>query len=345
MTEPLGLSTYRWNNNLKSILILALFPCLLVGLVWLFFFLVGMMQETPQGYVPARTAYAYGIKTLLPQGLPLMEFARAGTQNLLPFVLAIAAGWVVIGGLFNQSLIQGSTGAHPIERSQSPKIYNLLENLCISRGMKTPKLYLIQTPVMNAYASGLSEASYAVTVTSGLVEALSQDELEAVLAHELTHIRNRDVRLLVVTILFGGMLSFFAEMFFRSARFSGSSSSNDRRKGSGAILILAAILLLIGYFIATLLRLALSRRREYLADAGAVELTKRPESLIHALQKISGHAAMPKAPSGVQAMLIENPPSFFGLFDTHPPIESRIAVLRRLGNLPRQSASIIPNTR
>lgn len=343
MTEPLGLSTYRWNNNLKSLVLVAAFPCLLVGMVWIFFWIVGAMQTTPQGLVPMGLAQTFGI-AITQGGLTPPDFAYAAALNALPFVLAIAGGWIIIGSFFNEGIIRMATGARPVLRSENPALYNLLENLCISRGMVLPKLFMIDTPVMNAYASGLGEASYAVTVTRGIVEALDKDELEAVLAHELTHIRNRDVRLLIVTVLFGGMLTFFAEMFFRTARFS-RSSSNERRGGSGALLIVAAIVLVIGYFISTLLRLALSRRREYLADAGAVELTKRPESLIHALEKIAGHAAMPQVPSGVQAMLIENPPSLWSLFDTHPPIAARIEILRRLGNLPKEGASIIPRVR
>ncbi len=341
MTEPLGLSTYRWNNNIKSLVLLALFPCLLIALVAVFFGLLGFLYTTPDGYVADHLVRMVSFSNMPRHLLPL-EYTKAVSITMSPFVLSFAAVWIAVGCFFNEGLIRMATHARPIDRKEKPELYNLLENLCISRGMKMPKLFMIDTPVMNAYASGLGESSFAITVTRGLVETLDKNELEAVLAHELSHIRHRDVRLLVVTVLFGGMLSFFAELFFRNVRFS---TSEDRRNGSGAMLILAAIILSIGYLLSTLLRLALSRRREYLADAGAVELTKSPENLISALQKIAGHAAMPQIPSGVQAMLIENPPSVFGLFDTHPPIEARIAVLRRLGNLPEQGASIIPRTR
>ncbi|MDD3182102.1 MAG: M48 family metallopeptidase [Alphaproteobacteria bacterium] len=348
MTEPLGLSTYRWNNNIKSMLLLAAFPCLLLGLVSLFFWITGLLQSTPKGFVSPILANSFGLPEASIPPTPV-GFMLAATISCAPVVFAIAAGWIVIGSLFNEGLIRMATGARPIARNESPDLYNVLENLCISRGMIMPKLFIIDTPIMNAYASGLSKASFSITVTRGLMEALSKDELEAVLAHELTHIRNRDVRLLVVTVLFGGMLSFFAEMAWRSIRFSSMTSHSDndgeRRKGSGALLIIAALVLAFGYILSMLLRLALSRRREYLADAGSVELTKNPGSLIRALQKISGHAAMPDVPSGVQAMLIENPPGVFSLFATHPPIEDRIAVLRRLDGQPEEGHSILPNTR
>lgn len=341
---PLGLSTYRWNNNIKSMVLLAAFPALLVGLVWLFFWIVGFANTDANGVIDPRALADLNLSlhhgNLTPLGL-----AAWGTAACAPFALGLAAFWLAIGSFFHEGLIRASTGARTVERAEHPELYNLLENLCISRGLRMPKLFIIDTPVMNAYASGLSENSFAITVTRGLMERLDKDELEAVLAHELSHILNRDVRLLVITVLFGGMLSFFAEMLWRSLRYTHSGGSKRGGKSAGAAFIIAAILMTVGYFVSLLLRLALSRRREYLADAGAVALTKQPEALIGALQKISGNAAMPDAPSGVQAMMIENPPGIFDLLDTHPPIEARIAVLRQLGGSPEAGSSIIPKTR
>ncbi len=340
---PLGLSTYRWNNNLKSVILLAAFPALLVGLVWLFFWLLGLASATPQGFVDPALLADFSFSSLGNNVTPF-DLAAEGTLLAAPYALGLAVLWLAVGSLFNENFIQMSTGAKPVLRAENPELYNLLENLCISRGVTMPKLYVIETPAMNAYASGLGQDSFAITVTRGLLNALDKDELEAVLAHELSHILHRDVRLLVVTVLFGGMLSFFAELLWRSMRYSHSGGSRRNGKGVGLAFLIAALLMTVGYFVSLLLRLALSRRREYLADAGAVALTKRPEALIEALRKISGHAAMPDAPSGVQAMMIENPPGIFDLFDTHPPIEKRIDVLRRLGGLPEEGASIIPRT-
>jgi heat shock protein HtpX len=188
---------------------------------------------------------------------------------------------------------------------------------------------------MNAFATGLHEGQYSITVTRGLVSALNDEELEAVLAHELTHIRNRDVRLLVIAVVFVGIFSFVGEMAFRGLRFGsvGSSRRSSGRNGGGGGAIIAILVALamiaIAYALAIVIRFALSRRREYLADAGAVELTKNPDAMISALQKISGNPAV-NAPAEVREMFIENPHSdFASLFATHPPIEKRIETLAK----------------
>ncbi len=341
MKPTLGLSTYQWNNNIKSMFLLAAFPCLLIAVVALFFAIVGYFSMDPSGHV---NGLALGASTSqLPQ--TLWDYTYDLTLRATPYILMVAAAWIVIGTLLNEQLIRMATNAKPIDRNTYKELYNTLENLCISRGIKMPKFFMIDAPMLNAYASGLNENSFAVTVTKGLVEKLNKEEVRAVLAHELSHIINRDVRLLIVTVLFGGMLAFFAEMAWRNMHYVHMNSRVNRgNKGSGSLLLIAAIVLSVGYLISMFFRFALSRRREYLADAGAVELTKRPEAMISALQKISGHANMPTIPSGVQAMLIENPPHFFGLFATHPPIEARIAVLRQLGGIhtPKEGDSIIP---
>ncbi len=338
----LGLSTYRWNNNIKSVVLMAAFPALLVGLVWAFFWLFGSFSGDMKGFVQPHALMLFGLPARA-QWTPEV-FANEATALILPYVLGVAVFWLLAGLIFNDDMIHSAVHARPVERRDRPELYNLLENLCISRGMTMPKLFVIDAPAMNAFASGIGPRSFSITVTSGLLERLDRSELEAVLAHELSHIINRDVRLLVVTVLFGGMISFFAEMLWRGLRYRRVSSGRD--KGGGVLLafLIAAVLLSVGYFVSLLLRLALSRRREYLADAGAVELTKRPEALISALEKIAPNAAMPDAPSGVQAMMIENPPTFFDLFDTHPPIEKRIEVLRQLGGLPQRGESVIPRT-
>jgi predicted Zn-dependent protease len=179
---------------------------------------------------------------------------------------------------------------------------------------------------MNAYASGIDQRTYSITVTSGLVKALSDPELEAVLAHEITHIIDRDVRLLVVTIVFVGMISYLAQMMWRGLRVT--------RGRAGLVLLVAAAIGGVGYLLALVLRFAISRRREYLADAGSVELTKNPQALISALRKICGHAEVPHVPSEVRQMFIENPPTVFNLFATHPPLAKRIERLSYIAGIP-----------
>jgi heat shock protein HtpX len=187
-----------------------------------------------------------------------------------------------------------------------------------------PRLAIIETGAMNAYASGLTEKNYTVTVTRGLMDALDKDELEAVLAHELSHIRHGDVRMMVIAVIFVGIISFVAEIGFRVLIRSGGGG----RRSGGVLILVATGLILLAYVLAILIRFSLSRRREYMADAGAVELTKNPDAMISALLKISGQTEIEKAPSEVREMMIDNPRSgFMGVFATHPPIEKRVDML------------------
>ncbi len=261
--------------------------------------------------------------------------------------MGIATIWVLIGYFFNDAMIHAATGAKAVTRQEAPKLYSILENLCISRGMQTPSLYIIDTDEMNAFASGIDQSSYSITVTRGILDRLNDKEMEAVLAHELSHIINRDCRLMIVTIVFTGMISFIAQMLWRSMRFT--AYTRDRREGGGGLvlMLIASVIMMIGYALGLILRFAISRKREYLADAGSVELTKDPEALISALRKIAEHPDIAHVPTEVRQMFIENPPSGFdlgGLFATHPPIEDRIHVLEKLGGLPPEGKSVIPNS-
>jgi heat shock protein HtpX len=335
MPPTLGLTSYRWNNNFKSILLLAAFPLLLLLLLGGIFFAFGLFAGGNDAETLDLLA-AFGMPSVLGTGSPL-DFALSAMAGYWPIMLGIAAIWLLIGYFFNGTIIHMATGATPVTREAAPQLYNLLENLCISRGLVMPKLYIIDTDVMNAYASGIDQKSYAITVTRGLLDTLNGPELEAVLAHELTHIIDRDCRLLIVTVVFTGMISFLAQMMWRGLRLA-SFSRNERGGGAAVILILiAAVVSAIGYMLALILRFALSRRRELLADAGSVELTKNPDALISALMKISQNPMVPHVPTEVRQMFIENPTSGFDLgrlFDTHPPIEQRIHILEELGGRP-----------
>ena len=333
----LGLTTYRWNNNIKSILLLLAFPLLLAALLGGIVFVFGWFTIGSQsGFQTLDPFQTLGLQPVLGTEGPT-DLALSAIFAWWPIVFGIAAVWVLIGYFFNDAIIHMATGAKPVTREQSPQLYNILENLCISRGLKVPRLYVIDTDAMNAYASGIDEKSYAITVTSGLLKQLNKDEVEAVIGHELTHIMDRDCRLLIVTIVFTGMISFLAQMLWRSLRIA--SLGRVSRKGGGAvalIMLVAAVALVIGYVLALILRFAISRRREFLADAGSVDLTKNPDALISALLKISDNPAVPHVPTEVRQMFIENPPSGFdlgGLFATHPPIAKRIQVLEELGGM------------
>src|SRR6476660_5970116 len=235
-------------------------------------------------------------------------------------------------------MIDAINGGQEVSRTEAPRLYNLLENLCISRGIPTPKLKIIDDVALNAFATGMNEKQYSITVTSGLQQALTDAEMEAVLGHELTHIRNGDVRMLVIAVVIAGVISFFGEMVFRlmfqSARFGGGRSSDsggDRKGGAGIAILIAVGLIVASWILSIVIRFALSRQREYLADAGSVELTKNPDAMIMALRKIEGRGELPRANSAVMEMCIDNPRTdFTDIFATHPSIDKRIEVLVKL---------------
>jgi heat shock protein HtpX len=245
------------------------------------------------------------------------------------FLLGVGI-WFIIAWFSHQSLINKETHARPLERSESTKVYNLLENLCISRGLKMPKLFIIDSDVLNAYASGINEKTYAITLTQGIINKLEDDELEAVIAHELSHIMNRDVRLLIISIIFVGIISMISEVIVRGVTRGAMGGRGSGKKGGGHIVMILIVIAVaaIGYLLSILIRFTLSRKREYLADAGAVELTRNSDALIRALHKISGNSNLQGVDGDVKQMMIDNDVSFLGMFATHPPIEDRINVLK-----------------
>jgi heat shock protein HtpX len=349
MAEVFGLYSHIQSNRRRSIL-------LLIGLFVLVYgvgYAVTILLVIGTGRVPL---YGDGV------GENLRFIFEAAWQHFyyaIPFLTLGVAIWIVIGYYGHQKLIDVVTGSDGISRAVDPELYNMLETLCISRGMPMPKLKIIDSDALNAFASGMYEKQYAITVTRGLREKLTKRELEAVLAHELTHIRNGDVSMMVICVLIAGIASFLGEMAYRifaspvrrtghvpsssgnsggwlgskRSSSSGSSGSSDSKGGGamGAILIaivIAVVIILVAWLLSGVLRLAISRSREYLADAGAVELTKDPDAMISALTKISGRAELEGVPSGIMEMCIENPrDGFIDLFATHPPIEDRISAL------------------
>src|SRR5712671_1452496 len=265
----------------------------------------------------------------------LLIGARNHFVQALPWVTVGTAIWIAIAYRYNQWMSDTVTGGHEVTRQEEPRLYNLLENLCISRGIPMPKLKIMEDEALNAFASGLNEKQYSITVTSGLMARLDDAELEAVLGHELTHIRNGDVRMLIIAVIIAGVISFFAELVFRGLfqggfNWRGSrNSSSDRGKGGALVAILIAVALIaLAWLLSIVIRFALSRQREFLADAGAVELTKNPNAMISALRKIEGRGELEGATSAVMEMCVDNPRSGFAdLFATHPPIESRIEAI------------------
>ena len=307
--QYLGIQQQITRNNTKSVLFLLAFPLLILVGVYVVLYVLSDQD---------------------------IEQTNMQFLSVVPIVLAGVGIWFVISYLFHTQMIQMATHSKPLERRNNKRVYNLTENLCMSVGMTMPKLYIIESDALNAFASGINEKTFAVTLTRGIINTLSDEELEGVIAHELTHIRNRDVRLLIVTIVFVGIFATIADLALRMLlngegnMFSSRNRKND--KGGGAMLLLI-ILLVAGaiYFLSILFKLALSRSREYMADAGAVELTHNSMALASALRKISGHSTLKEVGNDeVKELFIDyKAEGFFSLFATHPPIEKRIQVLEQ----------------
>jgi len=306
----LGIQTQQRRNNFKSMLLLLMFPALLIGLVYLFFVIIGW------------------------QNLENQISAGQATLEALPFVIIVTTIWFFIAYFVNTAMIRSATGAAPLERRDNKRIYNLVENLCMASGMDMPKVNVIEDNSLNAFASGINKNTYTVTLTRGIINKLDDQELEGVIAHELTHIRNRDVRLLVVSIIFVGIFTMIAQMAARMAFWGSAGRSSNNKNGASALVMMLIVLALgvLGYIFSLLIRLAISRKREYMADAGAAQMTKNPMALASALRQISRNPVIGNVKrEDIAQLYIEHKAhgAFSGLFATHPPIEKRIAVLEQ----------------
>src|SRR5262249_11738864 len=296
-----GLYTHIQSNKRRSI-------ALLIGLFFTVYLLV---------YAGALIGEAMTINA------PPDVLARRALTDAIyaaPWATLGTALWIWIAYKFHQSMIDAVTGGREVTRQEEPRLYNLLENLCISRGIPMPKLKVAEEGSLNAFASGMNEKQYSITVTSGLINSLNDAELESVLGHELTHIRNGDVRLLVIAVIIAGAIAFFAELVFRlmfqgGFRWRRRDSGGDR-KGAGIAILIAVALIALAWILSIVIRFALSRKREYLADAGSVELTKNPDAMISALRKIEGRGELEGATSAVMEMCVDNPRTgFSNVFD------------------------------
>ncbi|PIR78142.1 MAG: zinc metalloprotease HtpX [Candidatus Magasanikbacteria bacterium CG10_big_fil_rev_8_21_14_0_10_36_16] len=234
------------------------------------------------------------------------------------------------------SIALSSAGAKEISKEENPYVYKMVENLAITSGLPMPKVYMINSGALNAFATGRDPEHASVAVTSGIVQALENEELEGVLAHELSHVKNYDIRVMTIVVVLVGAISLLSNWFFRARMFGGgrrSSNSNEGNAG-GIIMIIGLILLILSPIVANLIKLAISRKREYLADASGSLLTRYPEGLARALEKISASDVPLQTASAATAHLfISNPfkkKAFSSLFSTHPPIEDRINKLREM---------------
>lgn len=310
-TPIAGLQTSIWNNNLKSLFLLGVYPFILAAVVFACIAAFALLA----GNMPSHNAASYAFHVV---------------QQYWPLILTVVAVWFLIAYFFQGMMIRAMSHSKPVTRKEEPELYNLVENLCIATGTSVPRLEIIETDAKNAFASGVSDSTYAITVTRGLMRSLSRDELEAVLAHELTHILNRDVRLMIVCVVFTGMLGVASQLLWSNLRYGVYFPRGNDRKGAGGGILLMLVLLAIlwiGYAATLLARFAISRKREFMADAGAVQLTKNPESMINALTKIAGNADLPLTTGDIKSLCFENARPFMGLFATHPPIAARIRAI------------------
>lgn len=240
-------------------------------------------------------------------------------------LMSISSYW------FSDQIVLKMSNAHPLDENTHREIYRMVENLAITAGLPMPKIYIMEDSALNAFATGRNPEHGVVCLTTGIVARLEPNELEGVIAHELSHIGNRDTLISTVVVILVGFVALLAD-WFRHIAFFGGRDNEDRGQGQVIFFVVAIILSLLAPFFATLLQLAISRKREFLADTSGALLTRYPEGLARALEKISADTEPLEAANRATAHLyISNPlkgKNFSKLFMTHPPIEERIAILR-----------------
>lgn len=264
-----------------------------------------------------------------------------GNPAILYIAVAISILMNVLSYWFSDKIVLKMHKAQPVDLKSHPELYRILENLSIAAGLPMPKFYLIDDPAPNAFATGRDPKHAVVAVTSGLLERLDRSELEGVLAHELSHIGNRDMLVSTVAVVLVGFIAILSDIFMRSLWWGGVRRSDDNR-ANAILLVIGIALSILAPIIASLIHLAISRKREYLADASGALLTRYPEGLSSALRKISSYSRPMRTASNATAHLfLENPfgadhkpregerrtPWLVRIFSTHPPIEDRIRIL------------------
>lgn len=332
-----GMHTQIMRNNRLTIMLLILFPVIILGMVWVFLALVNYFGN---GYYDQ-----YG---------NIVHQLDAATvnyyfMNTIPWVIVGVGIWFTIAYFANTAMVRAATGARPLTRKENPQIYNIVENLCMTCNMDMPKINIVDDPQLNAFASGIDKKSYTVTLTTGIIDRLNDDELAGVIAHELTHIRNHDTRLLITSIIFVGIvstiMSLVIQMMYNAFWFGGlssRSSDDEDNRGNGlsmiAVFIIGALCCAVAYFFTLLTRFAISRKREYMADAGGAELCGNPLALASALRKISGDPGLNNVKRDDIAQLFIIHPQHFApgmmnffnsLFSTHPDTKKRIEILEQ----------------
>lgn len=327
-----GLQTQIRRNSMYSILLLLAFPGIILAMIWIF---LALLNYLGSGYYDQYGNFVHVLD---------ITIVNYYFLNAIPWIIAGVGIWFVIAYYANASIVQKAVGARSLERRENPRLYNIVENLCMACGMDMPKINIVNDPQLNAFASGINKKSYTVTVTSGLLDLLNDDELAGVIGHELTHIRNKDTQLLITSIVFVGIIStimsIVVRMLYNTMLYGGSRSNNKEHNGMSTLLILliGVICCSIAYLFTLVTRFAISRRREYMADAGGAELCGDPLALASALTKISKNPGLDNVErEDIAQLFIMRPDemktglmSFMNsLFSTHPDPEKRIAILRQ----------------
>ncbi|MCL4418542.1 M48 family metalloprotease [Patescibacteria group bacterium] len=266
-------------------------------------------------------------------------------SKALGYGLPLVGFFLILSGLtsfasyyYSDKLVLTASGAIPVKENQNPVFYHTVENLCIGSGIPMPKIYIINDSSPNAFATGRDPNHAAVCATSGLLETLNKVELEGVIAHELSHVRNYDTRLMGIVAILVGFVVILSNFFMRSLWFGGGDDDREGNNAQAIFIIIGIIFAILSPIAATLIQLSISRKREFLADASGVLLTRYPEGLASALEKISKDSRSVKTATNATAHLfIVNPFKnknakqwFTSLFDTHPPIKERIKILRTM---------------
>ena len=266
-----------------------------------------------------------------------IDQTQGGGTVIFPFAIAISAISALTGYFAGDKIALAANSAQEIQKADSPELYRIVENLAITAGIPTPKVYIIPSPAINAFATGRDPKHASVAVTAGALEKLDQSELEGVLAHEFSHIGNYDIRLMTVVAIFVGTIALVSDMFIRARLFGfrGNKDNNEEGNLGFIIAIIGFVLILLSPVVAQLIQLAISRKREFLADASGVLLTRYPQGLISAFRKIEAEQIpVTSANSATAHLYLTNPLSgrtISKLFSTHPPIEERIAALEKMG--------------
>ncbi len=261
-----------------------------------------------------------------------------GNSSILAFAVLFSSAMSIISYWFSDKIVLATAGARPIEKNDAPELFNIVENLAITAGIPMPRIYVVPDPSPNAFATGRDAKHAVIAVTSGLVSLLNRTELEGVIAHELSHIGNRDMLVSTVAVILVGFISLIADFFVRSLWFGRMGRHDDDNRAGGMLVIVGIVLSIIAPIAASLMQLAISRKREFLADASGALLTRYPEGLASALEKISRIKVPVAHATPTTAHLWFSDPlkrkmGVMRLFMSHPPVEERIKALRGMQNI------------